>query len=132
MLIESRILLKNHISWKFMLNITSEFHSDSLRKLEINFSTYSGLTKFWKFVSLFYLSNWINQRSFEVLSLDNVLINGNISEIQNSLYVGNYCTWAYHFYMMAISNEILENFICNFHTLSNFSSTWNKEAGSCW
>ena len=31
--IESSILLKYHVSCNFMLNITSQFHSDNLRKL---------------------------------------------------------------------------------------------------
>ena len=30
--------------------------------------------KIWKFACVFYLSNWMNQNSFEVLFLDNVLI----------------------------------------------------------
>ena len=40
------------------------------------FFTCPGQTKIWKFTSLFGLCNWMNQSNFELLSLENILING--------------------------------------------------------
>ena len=57
-------------------NITSQFHSDSLRKLWISILIFLGQTKVWKFVCLFDLCNWMNHSSFEVILLDDLLING--------------------------------------------------------
>ena len=74
--IGSTFLLKYHVSFNFMLIITLQFHCDNLRKLWISFLTYLGQTKIWKFVRLCDLYNWMNQSSFEVTLLDNLLING--------------------------------------------------------
>ena len=61
---------------------TSQFYSDNLRKLYISFWTDLWQMKIWKFVCLFYLSNWRNQSSLEVLSLD--------QKTHNSLYLKRY------------------------------------------
>ena len=50
---------------------------------------YLGQTKNLKFVSLLDLGNWMNQSSFEVILLDNLLINGHYLKIQNRVFVEN-------------------------------------------
>ena len=74
--IESGILLKNHVTCNFMLKYYITLSPDNLRKLQISFFTYLEQTKIWKFVCPFDLYNWMNQISFEVILLGNVLING--------------------------------------------------------
>ena len=44
------------------------------------FFTYLVQTKIWKPAYLFDLSNWKNKSSVEILSLDNILINGHYLE----------------------------------------------------
>ena len=86
-------------------NITSQFHYDNLRKLQFSFFTYLGQTKFWKFVCLFDMYKLMNQSNFEVILLDNVLINGDYLKIQNGIFVENSCMRRYDFYMTDTRNE---------------------------
>ena len=58
MLIESGILLKNHINCNWCQNVTSQFHSDNLRELEISLFTCLVHRKIFKLVCRFDLINW--------------------------------------------------------------------------
>ena len=116
-------------------NITSKYCSDNLRKLEISFWTYLGQTKIWKFTCLFYLSNWINQSSFEVLSLENVLINRKLFQkckiaftLKTTVYKHIVFIW-----MKLAMKQLLQKLYSEFLHLLNFSCTWNrtKEISSC-
>ena len=75
MLIEGGILLKNHV-----VIYDKILHHGFIQTIYENFKwfffTYIVQAKIWKLVYLFDLSNWRNKNSFEMLSLDNILMNG--------------------------------------------------------
>ena len=75
MLTENDTLLKNHVSFNFMLKYYITISFRQFPKILNQFFTYAGQTKILKLACLFVLIYWTNQSRFEVISLDNVLIN---------------------------------------------------------
>ena len=122
MLNESDILFKNHV-------FTSQFYSDNLPKNKINLFAYLVQTKIWKLVYLFDLSNWKNKSSFEILSLDDILINEHYPE--NVKY--HFC---WKLLLVAVLflrdchlqwNSYSKSFILNSRTLSIFPALEKKK-----
>ena len=78
--------------------------------------------KIWKFACLFDLCNWMNQSSFEVILIDNVLINGHCLKNTNEqfrwklLYVRIWFLYGCHPQWSSYS----KNFILKSGTPSNF------------
>ena len=64
------------VSCNFMLKYYITISLQQFTKTLNQFLTYLGQTKIWKFVFLFDLCNLMNQSRFEVLLLENILIDG--------------------------------------------------------
>ena len=96
---DSGILLKNHISYNFMLK---SYITTLLRQF----------TK-----TLVWFLNLSAENCTNGTKSRNATQMETISKIQNSFYVGDYCIWAYNFYMAVISNETVT---LNSPTLSIF------------
>ena len=73
---ESSILLRNHVCCNFMLKYYITVSCPQFTKVLNQFLRYLGQTIIFKFVCLFDLCNRMNESSFEVILLDNILING--------------------------------------------------------
>ena len=108
MTFDSDIFLKSHISCNFMLKY---YITILLRKFTKTLNQSLNLTRANKNLEIcmpvLFEQNWMNHSHFDVLSLDNNLVNENYLKNTKSLYVENYCIWAYDFYMTVISNEII-------------------------
>ena len=124
--------------WKTMLvvkcwNITSQLYSDNFLKLYIIFSTYLVQTNIWKLACLFDLTNQKNKSSFEILSLNNILINRHCLE-----NVKIHVCWKIMLLYIVILflhechlqwNTYSKGFILNFCTLSTFPALEVKKSG---
>ena len=86
-LVENGIILKNHVCCNFIAaKILHQDFIPTIHKTLNQFFYWFRQTKTWKFTwYLFDVSHWANQISFEVLSLDNNLINGDY--VENAKYV---------------------------------------------
>ena len=91
--------------------------------------------KIWKFTCLFYLSNWINQSSFEVLSLENVLINRKLSQKCKIAFTLKTTVYEYIIFIWTklAMKQLLQKLYSEFLHVLNFCCTWNrnKEISSC-
>ena len=76
--------MKSHVSCNLCKNVTSQFYSDNLWKLSISFFTYLRHTEIWKLVYKSDLNNCKNWSSFQVLSLNSILISGHY--LKNAKY----------------------------------------------
>ena len=99
------VLLKNHVSYCFILKyyITTPFWQ--FTKTLKQFFPYLGQSKIWKFACLFDLCNWMDQSSFEVLLLKSILVNGHYLRNTKQRFFENCCMWGYHFQMTVTLNE---------------------------
>ena len=130
--IESNFLLKYHVSCNFMLKY---YITVSLRQFTKTLNQFFDLFRTNESLEIgmpVHLYNWMNQSSFEVILLDNLLINGHY--LKNTklrfrwklLYLG---IW---FLQLSPSmNKLLEKLYFGLLHALNFSCAWHKEASYC-
>ena len=114
----------NDAYWKYYISISLQ----QFTKIFTYFFTCLGQTKIWKLTHPFYLSNWINESSFEIFFLDNVLINENYfkSTKKTTEYEHIIFIW-----LSLALKQLLEKLYIELSHALNFSCAWNKEASSC-
>ena len=130
--IENSFLLKYHVSCNFMLKYYITVSLRQFTKTLNQFFNLSRQTKVWKFVCFFDLHNWMNQSSFEVTLLDNLLIKWHFKKYKITFSLKTAVFRNMIFWWLSPSvNQLLKKLYFELPYPLNFSCTWHKEASYC-